>query len=72
MLQLLDFELRPFRLRDSTRAGRALERIPQKLTDFCDQNSLQLFDRRDFLSLERFRSSGKRAKSLTVKGQPQP
>jgi hypothetical protein len=31
-------------------AGRGgLERIPQKLTDFCDQNSLELFDVARFL-----------------------
>jgi len=28
-----------------------LEQIPQKLTGFCDENLLQLFDLRDFLSL---------------------
>ena len=40
-----------------------LERIPQKLTDFCDENSLHFLILRDFLSLERFRSSGKRARA---------
>jgi hypothetical protein len=44
----------------------ALERVLQKLTDFCDQNSLQLLIWRDFLILERFRSRDKRASSAAL------
>jgi hypothetical protein len=36
--------------------------LSQKSTGFCDKNAHQLFDLARFLSLERFRSSGKRAK----------
>ena len=41
------------------------ERIPQKWTDFCDENSLQLLHLAR-LSLERLRSSDKRAKQLST------
>jgi hypothetical protein len=45
---------------------RRLERIPNKLTGLLDQNALQLFDLRDFLSIERFRSTDKRARGATA------
>jgi hypothetical protein len=40
---------------------RALERIPQKLVDFCDKNALKLFGLARFLVARTIPFSGKRA-----------